>query len=188
MTTTDGLLTVRDLSLRPLAVADELEAARAHDELAADGFTFLLGPFGEVPWPRYVAALERQRHGQDLPDGFVPSTFLVADVGGLLVGRASIRHELNDWLLGWGGHIGYAVRPAFRRRGLATAILRRSVDVVAGLGVDRVLVTCDQGNAASAAVIERCGGVLENVLDDPAGGAPKCRYWITPRGPDPSRR
>jgi predicted acetyltransferase len=38
-------------------------------------------------------------------------------------------------------------------------------------------VTCDDDNLASATVIERCGGVLENIVPDD-GRAPKRRYWI----------
>ena len=26
--------------------------------------------------------------------------------------------------------------------------------------------------------IERCGGTLENVVENPEGGPRKCRYWI----------
>ena len=43
-----------------------------------------------------------------MPDGLVPATFLVADVDGVLVGRTSIRHELDEFLAREGGHIGYA--------------------------------------------------------------------------------
>ena len=64
-----------------------------------------------------------------------------------------------------GGHIGYAVRPAHRRRGYATEILRQSLIVARAVGVDGVLVTCDDDNVGSAAVIERCGGVLESDRD-----------------------
>jgi len=71
----------------------------------------------------------------------VPATFLLARVGGDLVGRVSIRHELNDFLAEFGGHIGYAVRPQFRRRGHATEILRQALVVARGEGVERVLVT-----------------------------------------------
>jgi predicted acetyltransferase len=49
----------------------------------------------------------------------VSSTFLLAEVDGDIVGRVSIRHELNAYLPSVGGHIGYAVRPAYRRRGYA---------------------------------------------------------------------
>jgi len=43
--------------------------------------------------------------------------------------------------------------------------------------VNLVLATCDEDNDASARVITRCGGVLENAVN-PEGGARKRRYWI----------
>jgi predicted acetyltransferase len=98
-------------------------------------------------------------------------------VGGELVGRSSIRFELNEFLRHKGGHVGYAVRPAFRRRGHATEILRQSLVIARAGGVDAVLVTCADDNVGSAAVIERCGGVLEGVVAD-AGHAAFRRYWI----------
>ena len=42
----------------------------------------------------------------------------------------------------------------------------------AASGIDRVLITCDDTNVASATVIERNGGVLEDLR----GG--KRRYWV----------
>ena len=113
----------------------------------------------------------------DLPSGHVPSTFLVADVGGQIVGRSSIRHELNEFLAREGGHIGYGVLADHRRRGYATEILRMSLVIARSLGVDRVLVTCDDDNVGSVTVIERCGGVFDSLVecDD---GPPKRRYWI----------
>jgi predicted acetyltransferase len=115
------------LVLRPFSNSDEREARSAHAELNRDGFTFLHGFQDDEPWPSYLERLERLRTGTEVPDGWVPQTFLAADVAGQLVGRASIRHGLNQFLAQWGGHIGYAVRPAFRRRGYATAILRQSL-------------------------------------------------------------
>jgi predicted acetyltransferase len=101
-------------------------------------------------------------------------------VDGEIVGRSSIRWELNDFLRTLGGHIGYAVRPAFRRQGHATEILRQSVEILRARGVPRILVTCDDDNLASARVIEANGGVFERVVphEDPAE-PPRKRYWIT---------
>jgi predicted acetyltransferase len=90
------------------------------------------------------------------------------------LGHISLRHSLdNPFLAEAGGHIGYAVRPGARRRGHASAALRQVVEVAGRRGIERVLVTCDLDNTASARTIESCGGVLE---DERSG---KRRYWVS---------
>lgn len=116
------------------------------------------------------------RLGINLPKGRVPATFFIAEVDGQLVGRASIRHELNTYLFNYGGHIGYGVRPEYRGRGYATEILRQSLIYIRELGVSEVLMTCFDENIASARVIESQGGSLENVVE--LEGKPLRRYWI----------
>ncbi len=77
------------------------------------------------------------------------------------------------------GHIGYAVLPEFRNRSYATQILRASVRFAHDeLGLDRVLVTCDDDNAASIRVIEKNGGVFADTYQDATLSRPKRRYWI----------
>ena len=95
-----------------------------------------------------------------------------------MVGRASLRFELNEFLRTLGGHIGYAVRPQFRGHGYAKEILRQSVDLLRARGISPALVTCDDDNLASARVIESGGGVLESVVPGVAD-MPKRRYWIS---------
>lgn len=140
-------------------------------------------PAGRRGWGELPSTVAREAAGIDLAPGRVPADFLRAEVDGQVVGRVSIRHALNDFLRTIDGHIGYAVGPDFRRHGCATEILRQSVTRLNALGVDRVLVTCDDDNIASARTIERCGGVLENIWQpstDPGNEPvkPKRRYWI----------
>jgi predicted acetyltransferase len=163
------------LRLRPPVLADEADVLAAQEELAADDFSFAFLQPGQT-FAEYVQVVEDHRHGRNLGPDLVRSTWLLAVVDGVVVGRSSIRFELNDHLLAEGGHIGYAVRPAHRRRGYATEILRQSLVVARADGVGRALVTCDDDNIGSATVIEANGGVLENVVD--ADGVPLRRYWI----------
>jgi predicted acetyltransferase len=166
------------LQIRPLTDADEEAALAAHRELAAEGFSFLLGHDPGEPWSGFVARLGAQQRGHGLPEGWVPATFLVGEADGRLVGRVSVRHVLSQWLARYGGHIGYAVRPAFRGRGYAQELLRRSLAVAADVGLTEVLVTCDDANRASAAVIERCGGVLVDRIPAEDGSSLLRRYGI----------
>ena len=165
------------LALRDLRPADEAAFVAAHAAMAVEDFPFGLAYAG-VPWSTYLDGLAAQRAGTGLPPRFVPHTFLVAEVEGEIVGRSSIRHELNDFLTHEGGHIGYCVLPQHRRRGYATEILRQSLARARQLGIDRVLVTCEDDNIGSATVIERCGGQLDSVVRDTESGKPKRRYWI----------
>lgn len=163
--------------LRPFGPADERAALAAHGELAAEGFPFLLSYAPGMAWVDWLAVVERNLAGVDLPPDTVRSMFLAADVDGALVGRVSIRFELDDWLARQGGHIGYAVVPAHRRRGYATAMLGHAVELARAEGVHPLLVVCDESNVGSATVIERCGGVYEGPATSD-GGTPIRRYWI----------
>ena len=44
------------------------------------------------------------------------------------------------------------------------------------LGIEKVLLTCDADNIASAKTIKSCGGILENEV--PNDGTLILRYWI----------
>lgn len=111
-----------------------------------------------------------------LPDGKVHcSYFWITDEAGAdreVIGFLALRHELNAWLLEEGGHVGYGVRPSRRRQGHASRALALSLSAAADLGIERVLVTCDEYNHASRRTIERNGGHYEDTRKG------KRRYWI----------
>jgi predicted acetyltransferase len=127
--------------------------------------------------PRVFAGYVAELRAQSLPStprpaGFVAcTTFWYAD-GTEYLGRVAVRHALTAALRVRGGHIGYDVRPAARRRGYATAMLRGVLPVARDLGIAEAMVTCDDANVASIRVIEANGGRLDAVTDG-------CRtYWI----------
>ncbi len=120
-----------------------------------------------------------------LPDGTlgerVPETILWWVEGPEFLGSVSVRHRLNPHLERWGGHIGYAVRPSARRRGHASAMLAAMLDHCRRElpALDRVMLTASTANTASIRVIEKNGGVLQDLIPHPwLKGDEGRRYWI----------
>jgi predicted acetyltransferase len=108
------------------------------------------------------------------PAHFVPTTYLWWIDGADFLGRLSIRHRLAPGRIGLrNGHIGYEVRPSARRQGHATAMLAAALPWATRLGLESVLLTCDDENEASRRTIERNGGVPDEPIDE------KLRYWIS---------
>lgn len=141
---------------------------------------FLLGWEPDESWAAYLRRLDAYRTGSDLPPGHVPFTLLVGVVDEELVGMLVVRHRLSPRLERMGGHLGYAVRPAHRRRGHATELMRHGMTLAGELGIDPVLVTCSDDNAPSISIIERVGGVLRDRVEAPGYGT-KRRYLVPNR-------
>ena len=74
----------------------------------------------------------------------------------------NLRLALNDFLKKEGGHIGYCIRPTERGNNYATDMLKTALKVYDVFGVREVLLSCDESNVASARVIKKCGGVLQD--------------------------
>ena len=111
----------------------------------------------------------------------VADSTYIALRGEVMVGIVHVRHYLNEGLRRFGGHVGYSTHPAYQGQGIATQLLCFALARLDELGETPVLVTCGDDNPASQRVIERCGGVLENIirLDTPGHGSRAvCRYWI----------
>jgi predicted acetyltransferase len=129
-------------------------------------------------WVDWLVRMERS--DEPLPEGRVPSSYRWVLDDGRVVGTIAIRHALTPSLLAEGGHIGYAVGPGDRGRGVASSALALALDVARRRGIDPALVTCDVDNLASARTIERAvrqrGGFLEDVRDGVR------RYWVRTDG------
>ena len=124
----------------------------------------------------WVQFTENTKNKESVTPGFVTAhTFFALD-DNKIVGIINARHELNDYLLNFGGHIGYSVRKSERRKGYAKAMLSYTVDFLFSLGLEKVLITCDKKNIASKRTIESCGGILENEVA--TEDRTTLRYWI----------
>ncbi|HBL84427.1 MAG: hypothetical protein A2Y17_04630 [Clostridiales bacterium GWF2_38_85] len=112
------------------------------------------------------------------PNGWVNCSTYFAAIGDKIIGTIQIRHSLNEFLIDYGGHIGYGVRPSERRKGYASQMLKLALEKCCKLNIDKVLITCDKDNIASAKTIMKNGGIIENELTEQNGNLVQ-RYWIT---------
>jgi predicted acetyltransferase/endonuclease/exonuclease/phosphatase family metal-dependent hydrolase len=109
--------------------------------------------------------------------GLVPATlYFLIDNAGKILGAIHYRHTLNDSLMLFGGHIGYGVRPTERNKGYASKMLRLLLIKLKADGCEKVLVTCNDSNTASAKTIEKNNGVLSGTAEHE--GIAIRRYWI----------
>lgn len=126
----------------------------------------------------YVQRVKNLSKGIDLVKGYVPETVYWLCNGKKFIGRVSIRHRLTKHLRLIGGHIGYEIRPAERKKGYGKRILELALPKARKLGIRKALVTCDATNIASRKIIEHCGGVFENANSQGKGKPKKLRFWI----------
>lgn len=127
----------------------------------------------------WLTGMQNRRTGRNLPEGYVRENFYLCCDGGELIGVFSLKFALTDFLLNYGGHIGYAVRPSRRMEGLGTRILAQGLDIAREFGFDKVLCICDEDNAGSEKIIRKNGGVLEDERFDPDENVTVRRFWIT---------
>lgn len=126
----------------------------------------------------WVKEKENEKNGIDLRDGYVPCTtlFLKRMSDNKVCGSISIRHELNDFLFNFGGHIGYSVTPSERGKGYGKLQLKMALEIAKDLGIEKCLITADKTNTLSNKTIISEGGVLENTVM--WNNEPLNRYWI----------
>ena len=91
--------------------------------MAAEGFTFGLGLKPGMAWEEYLKTLRDELAGRDLPPDRVPAAFLVADVGGEIVGR---RRSGTSSTISWRGKAATSATACFPGAGGAATPPRSS--------------------------------------------------------------
>ena len=105
--------------------------------------------------------------------------FLIRENDNRLVGMINLRWNLNDWMIKYGGHIGYGIRPTERNKGYNKINLYLCLLKAKEIGLDKVIITALDNNHGSIKTIKVLGGVLVNKIkyykdENKLLG----RYWI----------
>ncbi len=96
----------------------------------------------------------------------------------LYIGTLNIRHRLNWHLEKWGGHINFMIRPTMRRKGFGKKILQKSLPCLNYLGIDKALITVAPENIGAQHIVEFCGGVHQDDLQETDQFPARKRYWM----------
>ncbi|MBR3874564.1 MAG: GNAT family N-acetyltransferase [Clostridia bacterium] len=140
------------------------------------------GPLRKIEDPNeYIRISLLAEEPAFVPSHLVPATqfMFVRRSDQKLLGLLQVRHFFNDYLEKYGGHIGYSIRPCERRKGYAKEMLKMALPFCRQIGLERVLITCIDGNIGSEKTILSNGGVYECTVHEPNENLDLKRFWIT---------
>ena len=140
------------------------------------------GPLRRFENPEeYIKICAEYEDPEKVPSHLVPATqfFFIRKSDNKLVGMIQVRHRFNDYLEKYAGHIGYSVRPSERRKGYAKEMLEMVLPFCCKIGIDKVMITCIDGNIGSEKTILANGGIYESTIHEPNSDINLKRFWIT---------
>lgn len=164
------------LEIKEISTFDEQDFCafekRYKKECGEEIIPYSLNP-NNLPFQEFLKELEKCKHIETLPVGFVLAKYYLIYVDGRIVGGINLRYQDNDFILNDSGHIGYGIAPWERNKGYAKGALKKVLIQAKHLGMTRCLLTTNLDNIASQHVILSCGGVLEKEIQE------KKLFWIS---------
>lgn len=132
---------------------------------------FVLNP-QNLTFSNFLKELEKYKHKDTLPEGFVLANYYLIYVDNRIVGGINLRMDTNESILNYAGHIGYGIAPWERNKGYAKTALKKILLLGLDVGMKDFLLTTDIQNIASQKVILSCGGILDRTFNK------MNYYWI----------
>lgn len=151
------------MELIPLERADQKKAYSFLKELPKNENGFHNSAY-QLTWEKYSDFAEAQwlsAQGIDLEPGYVPQQIYLMEIDKDYVAVFKFRRYLTESLKKNGGHIGYAVHPAHRTKGYATAGLKRLLTMVR-VAEEAFWLTAERQNIHSMQVMIRNGAYLDH--------------------------
>ncbi|MCH5286888.1 MAG: GNAT family N-acetyltransferase [Christensenellaceae bacterium] len=157
------------IEIRRLSIDEGKDFYDMLQEMPADENGFINSVHGKTyeEYQTWLTGAVRNAEQTSLIDGWkVPTTMFCLLENGKPVGLGKVRLFLTDALREHGGNVGYAIRPSARSRGLGKKLLALLIVESKKMGVDQLLLTIQNQNAASIHVALANHGRIEKVTDD----------------------
>lgn len=141
--------------------------------------TYELYKLAEVNFEEYINELKNTELGIGLPEGWVPSNnYWLIDSNNEVLGVIRIRHRVDNECLQTIGHIGYEIKKTRRREGNGNQILKLRLVEATKIGIDNILITCNEQNIGSVKIIEKNDGKLRSSFRDLDTGERVLQYTV----------
>lgn len=99
--------------------------------------------------------------GEQLPEGYVPETFLFLWNDDEIVGQFRLRHYLCESLKTGAGHIGYFIKKEYRSKGYGTQGLKLILEAAKQIvPEDEIFLRVNKDNPASLKMMLHNGGTI----------------------------
>ena len=177
--------------MAPIQWPEEIDAGagvvlHAPDPIDAQGITdAVLASLDELrpwmPWAAEPMTVDQQAvRLAVVAEGFAigGDAGYTVSVDGEVAGVLGVHDRLDDPAA---REIGYWLRTSATGRGVMGRAVATLLDVLAGAGIERVVIRCDERNERSAAVARRAGFTHVATVDDPArehpGSSMRTMVW-----------
>lgn len=95
-----------------------------------------------------------------------------------IVGSANVRENLNEKTYYTIGNVGYYIKKSARNNGYATKALKLIKEYYKSIGINRILLMCEEDNIESQKVILNNDGILEKTIKKSNTNNNILCYWI----------
>lgn len=104
--------------------------------------------------------------------------FLTINENDKLIGMVDIRLDTNDYILNYGGQLGYSIRPSERNKGYGKNQFHLAINKCKTLGFEQIIITCNKTNIPSKKIIKSKKGILINTINEKTSNDLIERYVI----------
>jgi len=110
----------------------------------------------------FLSRIQDQKDWINLKPWYVPWTlYFIVNEDGNVIWWSAIRHYLSKELLIHWWHISHGIKPSERWKWYATKALKLALLEAKKLWIDKVMLTCDKNNLASARTIVKNWWILD---------------------------
>lgn len=124
----------------------------------------------ETDFEEFIEDEKNASKGINVPEGWVPcSSYWLVDASDEVIGVIRIRHRVDNEFLQIIGHVGYEIKSTCRKQGYGSKLLKLGLVEAKKIGLQKVLITCEEDNIGSKRIIEKFNGMYKKRLVDEDG-------------------